>query len=356
MAAYEQQRGAGSRPRGGGGGGGRWGGDRQRGGRKEEDSTSIWGNDWDMDAPAESEGHSGGSWQDREGRSGGSWKDREERSGGGWRGSEERSGGGGSWRSNEERGTSSWRGGDRQRSDRRGDGRGEGWGNRDRRGGDRSQQQRYGGDRSQQRYGSERGERRDRWQGREQQAAGGRGAGGYRQAWGEAEGAEGGWGEEAAGAAGAPAGAGGLRQFWIGDVLYGVSPVLAALQAGRREVHTLYLQDGMDLSKRKVGLESRCTVRFDAGDAFAWVQTQRLFTCMPGGGGHMQASAPLLTSSNRLAADRSFVAHHPCCAGQGSHPGCQEARRRAGSPGGVCFQARPQHGGRQPAPPGVFVC
>ena len=256
MAAYEQQRGAGSRARGGGGGGGgRWGGDRQRGGRKEEDSTSIWGNDWDVDAPAESEGRSGGSWQDREERSGGSWQDREGRSGGSWRGGEERSGGG-SWRSNEERGTSSWRGGDRQRSDRRGDGRGEGWGNRDRRsprGGDRSQQQRYGGDRSQQRYGGERGERRDRWQGREQQAAGGRGAGGYRQAWGEADGAEGSWGEEAAGAAGAPAGAGGLRQFWIGDVLYGVSPVLAALQAGRREVHTLYLQDGMDLSKRKVG-------------------------------------------------------------------------------------------------------
>ncbi|PRW32608.1 rRNA methyltransferase mitochondrial [Chlorella sorokiniana] len=269
VAAYEQQRGAGSRARGGGGGGGgRWGGDRQRGGRKEEDSTSIWGNDWDLDAAAEPAGRSGGSLQDREERSGSGWRGGEERGGGGWRGGEERSGGswrggeersgggwrggeersgGGSWRNNEERG-GGWRGGDRQRSDRRGDSRGEGWGSRDRRGrGGDHPQQRYGGDRSQQRYGGDRGERRDRWQPREQQAAG-------RPAWNDAEGAEGGWAEGGGGGYGAsdPAAApGGLRQFWIGDVLYGVSPVLAALQAGRREVHTLYLQDGMDLSKRK---------------------------------------------------------------------------------------------------------
>ncbi len=43
-----------------------------------------------------------------------------------------------------------------------------------------------------------------------------------------------------------------MREQWIGDMLYGVSPVLAALKAGRRTVHTLYLQEGMDIAKRKV--------------------------------------------------------------------------------------------------------
>lgn len=276
VAAYEQQRGAGSRARGGGGGGGRWGGDRQRGGRKEEESTSIWGDEWDVQAPAASpaasEERSGGSWRGGEERSGGgswrggeersdggSWRGGEKRSGGGsWRGGEER-GGGGSWRGGEERGVGgSWRGGDRQRSDRRGGAGGDSW-SRDRRprGGERPPQ-RYGGDRFDGDR-SERGERRERWQPRDQQAAG-RGPGGYRPAYdsGAAE-AEGGWGEEADGPFGAPdAAPGGLRQFWIGDVLYGVSPVLAALQAGRREVHTLYLQDGMDLSKRKVGAAYAC--------------------------------------------------------------------------------------------------
>jgi 21S rRNA (GM2251-2'-O)-methyltransferase len=45
-----------------------------------------------------------------------------------------------------------------------------------------------------------------------------------------------------------------LKEAWIDDVVYGVSPVLAALQAGRRTVHTLYLQDGStDASRRKDG-------------------------------------------------------------------------------------------------------
>ncbi|KAI7838907.1 hypothetical protein COHA_007313, partial [Chlorella ohadii] len=181
VAAYEQQRGAGSRARGGGGGGGRWGGDRQRGGRKEEDSTSIWGNDWDIDTPAESAGRSSGSWGQSEERSGSSWGQNEERSD--RRSGQERSGG--NWRDREERTGGNWRG----------------------------------------------GQERGGWRGREERSGGS-------------------WGDNKERSGGSWRG-GGLRQFWVGDVLYGVSPVLAALQAGRREVHTLYLQDGMDLSKRK---------------------------------------------------------------------------------------------------------
>lgn len=37
----------------------------------------------------------------------------------------------------------------------------------------------------------------------------------------------------------------------VGDYVYGVAPVLAALKAGRREVSALYLQEGMQLGKRK---------------------------------------------------------------------------------------------------------
>jgi 21S rRNA (GM2251-2'-O)-methyltransferase len=39
--------------------------------------------------------------------------------------------------------------------------------------------------------------------------------------------------------------------LWQADVVFGVSPVLAALEAGRRTVHTLYVQEGVDESKRK---------------------------------------------------------------------------------------------------------
>uniref|UniRef100_M4FD56 rRNA methyltransferase 1, mitochondrial n=3 Tax=Brassica campestris TaxID=3711 RepID=M4FD56_BRACM len=34
----------------------------------------------------------------------------------------------------------------------------------------------------------------------------------------------------------------------VGEVVYGVSPVLAALSAGRRELYALYVQEGLDLS------------------------------------------------------------------------------------------------------------
>jgi 21S rRNA (GM2251-2'-O)-methyltransferase len=39
--------------------------------------------------------------------------------------------------------------------------------------------------------------------------------------------------------------------LWQADVVFGVSPVLAALEAGRRTIHTLYVQEGVDESKRK---------------------------------------------------------------------------------------------------------
>lgn len=42
-----------------------------------------------------------------------------------------------------------------------------------------------------------------------------------------------------------------IREQWVGDYVYGVAPVLAALKAGRREVSALYLQEGMQLGKRK---------------------------------------------------------------------------------------------------------
>ena len=42
-----------------------------------------------------------------------------------------------------------------------------------------------------------------------------------------------------------------MKDLWIGDVVYGVSPVMAALEAGRRTIHTLYVQEGVEASKRK---------------------------------------------------------------------------------------------------------
>lgn len=42
-----------------------------------------------------------------------------------------------------------------------------------------------------------------------------------------------------------------LRDSWNGDVVYGISPVLAALESGRRTVHALYVQEGLDDTKRK---------------------------------------------------------------------------------------------------------
>lgn len=42
-----------------------------------------------------------------------------------------------------------------------------------------------------------------------------------------------------------------LKDTWVDDVVYGVSPVLAALAAGRRIINTLYVQESTDPSKRK---------------------------------------------------------------------------------------------------------
>ena len=35
-----------------------------------------------------------------------------------------------------------------------------------------------------------------------------------------------------------------LRDEWEGDAVYGISPVLAALSAGRRQAFALYIQEG----------------------------------------------------------------------------------------------------------------
>ena len=42
-----------------------------------------------------------------------------------------------------------------------------------------------------------------------------------------------------------------LRETLIGEILFGVSPVLAALEANRRTVHRLLIQDTIDLANRK---------------------------------------------------------------------------------------------------------
>ncbi|KAK9842489.1 hypothetical protein WJX81_002376 [Elliptochloris bilobata] len=48
-------------------------------------------------------------------------------------------------------------------------------------------------------------------------------------------------------------GAGRLFEELRGEALYGVNPVLGALKAGRRKVHVLYVQDGLETGKRKDG-------------------------------------------------------------------------------------------------------
>jgi 21S rRNA (GM2251-2'-O)-methyltransferase len=42
-----------------------------------------------------------------------------------------------------------------------------------------------------------------------------------------------------------------LLESWKGDVVYGSSPVLAALDANRRTIHALYVQEGIQESKKK---------------------------------------------------------------------------------------------------------
>lgn len=42
-----------------------------------------------------------------------------------------------------------------------------------------------------------------------------------------------------------------LKDNWVGDVVYGASPVLAALKANRRAIHALYIQEGADGTNKK---------------------------------------------------------------------------------------------------------
>ncbi|KAL4424564.1 hypothetical protein ABPG77_009148 [Micractinium sp. CCAP 211/92] len=254
-------------------GGGRGAGStgrRDRGSGSSSESVGFWGDDWDVDPSAggsrggkgwlsagdESSGRSGGQdegWQERErgrGRSGG-WSERgrggSARSSGGGRGGggrgggwqeRERGGRGGGWQERE-RGS---QGGDWQERER--GGRGGGWQERERGGSARSRGSWEDGGRSR---GSYERQQLGSW-GQEERRSRQRGG------WEEADD---GWeARHEAGAADFSPGSGGasgssLRDLWTGDALYGVSPVLAALQAGRRTVHALYLQDGMDLSKRK---------------------------------------------------------------------------------------------------------
>ncbi len=57
----------------------------------------------------------------------------------------------------------------------------------------------------------------------------------------------------------------------MGQVLYGVAPVLAALRLRRRAIHALYVQDSMDITKRKDAGAVREAVRL-AGEAGAAVR------------------------------------------------------------------------------------
>ncbi|KAI3423936.1 hypothetical protein D9Q98_009770 [Chlorella vulgaris] len=247
------------RPSRDGGGGNEWKERRsERSGsqdRPDRQVSSSGGREWRSDRGERSYG-GGGRDGEREQRSygggrGGRDGEREQRSYGGGGGGrdgerEQRSyGGGGGGRDGERE----------QRSFGRKDGdsprRYGGGGGRD--GGQRSAMRSGGGGssfrgaRSGGRDGGSREGGAGRWEDRQSSRAGDERR---RDPWaGGGEEEEEGDGEEAGEAGGG--GGGGLRQFWVGDVLYGVSPVLAALQAGRRKVHTLYLQDGMDLSKRK---------------------------------------------------------------------------------------------------------
>lgn len=216
-------------------GGGRrdWGEERRGGGRgRDVERSSGGGREWGQ-GQREERGGAGREWgqgQREERRSGGGGGGRDWGEG---RREDRRSGGGGGreWR---DRAPSASQGSRPPRGD---------WGERsDRRPReDRPSGDRFGGERPS--YGGGGGGDR-RWQQRD------------RPSWNEGYSREGGgaaWKAAGDGSADADDNTpGDLREFWIGDVLYGVSPVLAALQAGRRTVHTLYLQDGMDLSKRKV--------------------------------------------------------------------------------------------------------
>lgn len=42
-----------------------------------------------------------------------------------------------------------------------------------------------------------------------------------------------------------------LKDEWIGDVVYGISPVISALKANRRTIHALYVQEGLEKNKNE---------------------------------------------------------------------------------------------------------
>lgn len=55
---------------------------------------------------------------------------------------------------------------------------------------------------------------------------------------------------------------GATKDAWQGDALYGIAPVLAALQAGRRELHALYVQEGhLEGSSGRVKSEMEAAVK-----------------------------------------------------------------------------------------------
>jgi len=76
-----------------------------------------------------------------------------------------------------------------------------------------------------------------------------------------------------------------LREQLFGDTLYGVAPVLAALKAQRRSAHVLYVQDSVDMKKRK---DARL---FQVGGG------QLLWGGLGGGGFYMLLALSLLSFS-----------------------------------------------------------
>lgn len=149
----------------------------------------------------------------------------------GWEGTNDRGGGRRFRGSGGRGGAGEWRGGGngtRGRNDRNNERseRGGGWaGNTDRGEWVTGERNTFEGDSGDEWVGGD-GNGESRWKGR-----GSTGAGQYRRDQGSV----------------APS----LKDRLIGDVVYGVSPVLAALQAGRRKVHALYVQESADASKRK---------------------------------------------------------------------------------------------------------
>ncbi|BDA46054.1 rRNA methyltransferase 1, mitochondrial [Coccomyxa sp. Obi] len=73
-----------------------------------------------------------------------------------------------------------------------------------------------------------------------------------------------------------PGSGGSLRNVLQGEALYGVNPVLGALQALRREVHTLYVQEATEGTKKKEGIPQAVAAMKERGGSIQYVSKHEL--------------------------------------------------------------------------------